>query len=272
MTTLSFNQRLREASERQSSLLCVGLDPLPERFPSGYDSSLDSVAHFCRTIVDATADLVCAFKPQVAHFAALGAEQLLADLIRDIHQRHPHVLVILDAKRGDIRSTASLYAREAYERYAAVAVTLNPYLGSESLAPFLQRPERGAVVLCRTSNPGSNLIQSHTAEDPLYLHIARTAATTWNQNDNVMLVAGATYPDELASIRSAAPDMPLLVPGVGDQGADLGAALKAGLDQRAAGLVVSSSRAILYAGQGADFADASRDRAQTLRDQINSFR
>jgi orotidine-5'-phosphate decarboxylase len=272
MTTGSFNHRLREAFERQSSLLCVGLDPLPARFPSGFDGSLESVASFCRAIVDATADLVCAFKPQIAHFAALGAEDVLAALIRHIHEQHPGLPVILDAKRGDIGSTAERYALEAYGRYGADAVTLNPYMGSESLVPFLTQPERGAVVLCRTSNPGSNLIQSHTPEDPLYLRVARTAAESWNDNDNVMLVAGATYPDELASIRSAAPELPLLVPGVGDQGADLGAALKAGLDQNAAGVVISSSRAILYAGSGSDFADAARARAQEFRDQINGFR
>ncbi len=258
--------------ERQQSLLCVGLDPLPAQFPLPFKNSPDQVLAFCTQIVDAVAAHVCAFKPQIAHFAALGAEPALAALIQYIHRHHPGIPVILDAKRGDIGSTAALYAQEAFERYQADAVTLNPYLGSESLAPFLARPEKGAVVLCRTSNPDNDLVQGHTPSDPLYLKIARKAASDWNRHGNLMLVAGATYPAELAAIRAAAPGVPLLVPGIGAQGGDLAAVLAAGLDADGAGLVISSSRAIIYASEGADFAAAAAAQASALQAQINALR
>ncbi len=222
---------------------------------------------FCRDIVDATADLVCAFKPQIAYFAALGLENELEALIAHIHRAHPGVPVILDAKRNDIGDTAKLYAREAFERYDADAVTVNPYLGSESIRPFLDYEGRGVIVLCRTSNPDSAWLQQYPDEQsPLYLRVARTAAD-WNESGNVMLVAGATYPEELGRIREAVGDMPLLVPGIGAQGGDLAAVLREGADARGEGLVINTSRAVLYANAD-DAAAGARSAAESFRAEI----
>jgi orotidine-5'-phosphate decarboxylase len=267
----SFCDQLERSWQERSSLVCVGLDPLPDRLPDPVARDRRGVLDFCTAIVDAVADVVCAFKPQVAHFAAIGAESGLADLIDHIHRRHPGVPVILDAKRGDIGSTARRYAVEAFERYDADAVTANPYLGPESLRPFLDWPGRGVVVLCRTSNPDSAWLQDYPAGDPVYLRVARAAAE-WNSDGNVMLVTGATYPDELARIRAAVGDMGLLVPGIGAQGGDLEATLGAGLRADGRGLVVATSRAVLYASPGADFAAAARAAAVELRDAINAAR
>src|SRR5690606_35583231 len=203
------------------SLVCVGLDPEPARFPTKFAGDSDAVFAFCRDIADATAEFACAFKPQIAHFAALGAEDALERLIAHIHAAHPGVPVILDAKRGDIGSTAQRYAVEAFERYDADAVTVNPYLGSDSLQPYLERADRGVVVLCRTSNPGAGDLQDLVVEGrPLYQHVAAMAATAWNGHGNVALVVGATWPDQLREVRAIVGDMPLLVPGVGAQGGD----------------------------------------------------
>ena len=221
---------------------------------------------FCCALVDATAGAVCAFKPQAAHFAAQGAEDQLAETIAYIRQCHPQLLVILDAKRGDIGSSAERYAREAFERYRSHAVTVNPYLGEESVAPFLKFPGRGAALLCRTSNPGSDWLQCHPPEDPPYLRVARAAAE-WGKAGGLMLVAGATYPVHLARIREAAGSIPLLVPGVGAQGGDLQAVLDAGLDENGQGLVISASRSIIYA-PGEDFAAAAETAAAALRRRI----
>jgi orotidine-5'-phosphate decarboxylase len=234
---------------------------------NGPQAALD----FCRRIVDAVADVVCAFKPQHAHFAALAAEAELAALIAHIHERHPGVPVILDAKRGDVGTTAERYAVEAFERYGADAVTVNPYLGPESLQPFLRRADRGTLVLCRTSNPESAWLQDFPAEDPAYLRIARAAAT-WNAAGNVLLVAGATYPDELRRIRSVVGEMTLLVPGVGTQGGEVDAVVRAGLNKTGVGLIINASRSVLYASSGDDFADAARAAALRLRDEINAVR
>jgi orotidine-5'-phosphate decarboxylase len=263
-----FVAQLRQAWRDQDSLLCVGLDPDPQRFPStlpknaGFD--------FCRAIVDATAEFVCAFKPQAAHFAALGQEDALARLIEHIHSQHPGIPVILDAKRGDIGSTARLYAVEAFERYGADAVTVNPYLGKESIEPYLEFADRGIVILCRTSNPGSGWLQGYPADDPTYLRVAREAAR-WNENGNIMLVAGATYPEDLMNIRQCVGDMPLLVPGIGAQGGDLTAVLENGCDEQGRGLVINASRAVLYASGDQDFADAAAIAARALRDDIRAL-
>jgi orotidine-5'-phosphate decarboxylase len=264
-----FSERLLDTSARHSSSFCVGLDPLPDLMPPSFSRTPEGVLRFCCEIVDATAMSVCAFKPQIAHFAAIGAEAELARLIAYVHARHPAVPVILDAKRGDIGSTAERYAAEAFDRYGADAVTVNPYFGREGLQPFLDRADRGVVVVCRTSNADNSLIQSHPESDPVYLRVARAAALDWNASGNVMLVAGATYPEELAAIRAAAPEVPLLVPGIGSQGGDLRAALAAGLDARGRGVVVTSSRAITYASQGGDFAVAAAAAAERFRCDIN---
>ncbi len=267
-----FLAQIREGWSRRESLLCIGLDPdprrIPERYHKGGQPSEDGVLEFCRTVVDATADLVCAFKPQVAYFAALGLENGLADLIRYIHQHHPGVPVILDAKRGDIGDTARCYAREVFERYGADAVTVNPYLGKESVAPFLHYRDRGVIVLCRTSNPDSAWLQSYPGEpEPVYLRVAR-AAVEWNQHGNVLLVAGATYPRELGHIRQAVGDMPLLVPGVGAQGGKLADVLREGADAGGQGLIINASRAVLYASAD-DPATGAREAALALLSDIH---
>lgn len=260
----------------KNSLLCVGLDPIRVRLPEAFQQSPTGLRDFCYAIVDATAPYVCAFKPQAAHFGAEGAEDQLAEVIGYIHARYPDIPVILDAKRGDIGSTAEFYAREAFERYAADVVTVNPYLGPESLQPYLAYPGRGIAVLCRTSNPESEWLQAYClgeelGEEPVYLRVAR-AAVDWNADNNVMLVAGATFPEELARIRDVVGDMPLLVPGIGAQGGDLRAALLAGLDQKGQGLVINASRSVLYAGAGEQFAAAAETAARDARNAIRDSR
>ncbi|MEZ5560513.1 MAG: orotidine-5'-phosphate decarboxylase [Pseudomonadales bacterium] len=262
-----FVDLLKRRWREHDTLLCVGLDPDLQRMPISLHNSARPLFDFSRQIVDATADLVCAFKPQAAYFAAAGCEQDLADLIAYIHERHPQIPVILDAKRGDIGATARLYAIEAFERFAADAVTVNPYLGHESVEPYLAFADRGVIVLCRTSNPDSGWLQNHPEDDPVFLRVARAAAE-WNSHGNLMLVAGATYADDLRRIRAAVGDMPLLVPGIGAQGGDLEAVLAAGSDSSGHGLVINASRAVLYAGDGPDFAAAARAAAESLRDEI----
>ena len=266
---MNFRDRLDQAFDRHDSLLCVGLDPDPARFPAVVGGGDGDIERFCTAIIEATADLVCAFKPQIAYFAACGAEAALERVIEVIRDRAPHALVILDAKRGDIGSTAERYAVEAFDRYGADAVTVNPYLGSDTLEPFLARPDRGAVVLCRTSNPGSAEFQGATDDpEPLFERIARSASEHWNARENVMLVAGATHPDELARIRALAPTVPLLVPGIGAQGGDVEAVVRAGVDARGRGLLLNSARAVLYASSGDDFAAAARAEAERTNDAI----
>lgn len=272
-----FLTRLRARWASADSLLCVGLDPDAARFPAHLAGRDDAILRFCCDIVDATADLVCAFKPQIAYFAAARAEGQLAELIAHIHRRHPGVPVILDAKRGDIGATAGQYAREAFERYDADAVTLSAYMGRDSLAPFLRWADRGAFLLCRTSNAGGDDLQmldvgSAGGGLPLYQHLAQLAARDWNTAGQLGLVVGATYPAELAAVRALVGDMPLLVPGIGAQGGDVEASVTAGQTADGTGMVINSSRAILYAGAGADFADAARAAAQSTRDDINRHR
>ncbi len=270
---MHFMQSLEQAWAKYHSLVCVGLDPEPAKFPTHLKGTPDAVFAFCAAIVDATADLVCAFKPQIAHFAALRAEDALERLIAHIHDRHPGIPVILDAKRGDIGSTAQHYAAEAFERYRADAVTLNPYLGRDSIAPFLERADKGAILLCRTSNPGGADFQAlDCGGAPLYLRVAETIARDWNGHGNCALVTGATWPEELGMVRDVVGDMPLLVPGIGAQGGDVEAVLKHGITANGTGLMISSSRAILYAGSGEDFAQAARAAATELRDTINRHR
>ena len=256
-----------------NTLVCVGLDPEPAKFPPHLRGDPDAVFRFCREIVDATAEFACAFKPQIAHFAALGAEVTLQRLIKHIHDAHPGVPVILDAKRGDIGSTAQHYAAEAFDRYGADAVTLNPYLGRDSVQPFLDRAGKGVVLLCRTSNPGAKDFQDlDCGGRPLYQRVAETVARDWNAGGQCLLVVGATWPKELAEVRDIVGDMPFLVPGIGAQGGDVEAVVKAGRTADGGGLVISSSRAILYAGHGEDFAAASAEAARELRDEINRYR
>ena len=268
-----FRARLDAAWARAQSLVCVGLDPELERFPPAFAAQPSPIFQFNKAIVDATADLVCAYKPQFAHYAAYEAEDQLERTVEYIHHRYPGVLVILDAKRGDVGNTARRYAIEAFERYGADAVTVNPYLGLDSVEPFLEHEDRGTLVLCRTSNPGARELQDlQVTGRALYQVVAELVARRWNSRGNCGLVVGATYPSELAQVRALAGELPLLVPGVGTQGGDVGEAVRSGQTSAGTGLIVSSSRAILYASSGEDFASAARSATLALRDAVNSQR
>lgn len=269
----SFMDRLRDRWHGADTLVCVGLDPEPAKFPARFAHDPDAIFHFCRDIVDATAPYVCAFKPQIAHFAAAHAEEALRMLILHIGFRYPDIPVILDSKRGDIGSTAQHYAAEAFDRYGADAVTVNPYLGRDSVQPFLDRADKGVVVLCRTSNPGAGDLQDMVIGGrPLYQHVAEKIARDWNDNDNCALVVGATWPDQLREVRAIVGDVPFLVPGIGAQGGDVQAVVSNARTADGTGLVVSSSRAILYASNGDDYAEAAAHAARSLRDEINRWR
>jgi orotidine-5'-phosphate decarboxylase len=268
-----FVEQLARAWERSDSLACVGLDPEIERFPRRIAAAPAPILRFNKAIIDATADLVCAYKPQFAHYAAYGAEDQLERTIEYIHESYPGIPVILDAKRGDVGDTAERYAIEAFERYGADAVTVNPYLGGEALEPFLRHADKGVVIVCRTSNPGARDLQDCViGERKLYQVVAELAARRWNSRGNCLLVVGATYPRELAEVRALVGEMALLVPGVGAQGGDVAQAVQNGQTAQGTGLIVSSSRGILYASAGEDFAAAARAATQQLRGEINSSR
>ena len=272
---MNFISKLSAAWTRNDSLLCVGLDPDLARLPAHLQAEPDGIVRFCSAIIDATADLACAFKPQIAYFAALGAEDQLERICRYLRERYPHIPLILDAKRGDIGATAHQYAREAFERYGADAVTVNPYMGFDSVEPYLAWQDRGVIVLCRTSNAGGSDLQFlDVGGQPLYQHVARLVADKWNRNGQCALVVGATYPDELAQVRAIVGAMPLLVPGIGAQGGDVEATVRAGRTADGTGMMISSSRAILYAAPlaGEDFAAAARRVARETRDEINRYR
>lgn len=270
---MNFIAKLESAQQKNNSLLCVGLDPDSERLPQSCRRSDTPFLNFNRALIEATADLVCAYKPQIAHYAAVGAEAELLATISYIRENHPDIPVILDAKRGDIGSTAEKYALEAFARYQADAVTVNPYLGGDSLEPFLQYADKGVIILCRTSNPGGADLQGLEIDgEALYLKLARMAAGAWNENRNILLVVGATWPAELSLVREIVGEMPLLVPGIGAQGGDIEAVLKAGMNQQGSGLVINSSRGIIFASSGDDFAAAARQEALKLRDAINLHR
>src|SRR5271156_2340987 len=268
---LKFSERLDRAHAAADGRVGGGLDPDLARLPEDLRSDREPLLAFNRRIVDATHDLCAAYKPQIAFYSALGKEAQLAASIRYIRERAPAALVILDAKRGDIGNTAEAYAREAFERYDADAVTVNPYMGEDAVLPFLARPERGAVLLCRTSNPGGHDFQDLLIDGlPLYRRVAQRAATRWNRHGNLMLVVGATRPQEMAELRRAHPELSFLVPGIGAQGGDLEATLAAGLDAGGQGLLGRSSRNIIYAGGGG--AGSIRAAAAELAAAINKQR
>ena len=277
---MKFISKLETRWAHSNSLLCVGLDPQLDRIPERFKKQNSPYLDFCTAIVDATHELVCCFKPQVAYFSAVGAEDQLERLVLYIKEQHPDIPVILDAKRGDIGSTAALYAKEAYERYGADAVTVNPYLGFESIEPYMKYEDKGIVVLCRTSNPGSDWLQKDKRDSvPVYQRVAKQVAD-WNKEDQFVLVTGATYPEELGEVRKIVGRMPLLVPGIGAQGGNVKSVLEVGLDQKAQGLIISSSREILYAHEKPD-SDRQLDSeklseagavARQTRDIINKFR
>ena len=271
----TFNQQLQSAWASQGSMLCVGFDPDPKRLPLSLQGSPEGIYEFCREIADATADLVCAFKPQFAYFASQRAEAQLEKLIKHLKDKYPHIPVILDSKRGDIGSTADQYALEAFDRYGADAVTVNPYMGFDTIEPYLKHTGKGVIVLCRTSNPGGSDLQFLNVApngEPLYLHVAKLAAQEWNGSEQISLVVGATFPEEIAKVRAIVGDMPLLIPGIGAQGGDIDATVSAGkiTGKPGAGMIINSSRAILYASSGADFAEAARVVAMSTRDALRA--
>ena len=273
---MTFLDLLGAAGRQNQSMLCVGLDPEPARFPGRLQGDASKIYDFCAAIVDATADLVIAFKPQIAYFAAHRAEAQLERLMEHLRRNAPQVPVILDAKRGDIGATAGQYAIEAFERYGADAVTLSPFMGLDSIEPYLKYAGKGAFLLCRTSNPGGDDLQSLRlasvdGQPLLYEHIARLAQGPWNLNGQLGLVVGATYPAEIERVRAVAPTLPLLIPGVGAQGGDAAATVRAGW-RPGAPIIVNSSRAILYASSGEDFAEAARRAAIQTRDLLQAAR
>ena len=270
MTTNNFTHKLHSASETNKSLLCVGLDPDPRLMP------IEDIFEFNRAIIDSTHDLVCCYKPNLAFYEAFGAQGLEA-LRRTLEHIPDDIPVIGDAKRGDIGNTARAYAAALFDYYGFDAVTANPYMGGDTLAPFLDYTDRGVFVVCRTSNPGSGDFQSLTVtrdngeQWPLYMEVA-ARCSDWNTSGNIGLVLGATYPEELREVRAQCPDLPILLPGIGAQGGDLRTSVANGLDSRGGGLVITSSRQVLYASRGNDFAQRARETALELRDRINECR
>ena len=278
---MTFTEMLGAAERQNDSMLCVGLDPEPGRFPGRLKGDSNKIYDFCASIVDATADLAMAFKPQIAYFAAHRAEGQLERLMEHIRRVAPQVPIILDAKRGDIGSTAEQYAVEAFERYGADAVTLSPFMGFDSVAPYLKHEGKGAFLLCRTSNPGGNDLQNQRlgsvdGSPLLYEYVAKLAQGPWNLNGQLGLVVGATYPAEIERVRAIAPTLPMLIPGVGAQGGDAVATVRAGWRGNANGstgaIIVNSSRAILYASAGDDYSTAARRVALQTRDTLNAAR
>jgi len=272
--TTNYITKLTQAWHKNNSLLCVGLDPDLAKLPLQFQNQPDGIFQFCRAIIDATADLACAFKPQIAYFSALRAEPQLEQICAYLRDNYPQLPIILDAKRGDIGATAEQYAREAFERYGADAVTVNPYMGFDSVEPYLKWQDKGCIVLCRTSNPGGSDLQFLQVNGrPLYQHVADLVANQWNRNGQCSLVVGATFPEEIAAVRAIVGDMPLLVPGIGAQGGDVAATVAAGKTV-GGGMMINSSRAILFAKplEGESFEAAARRVAMQTRDDINKYR
>ena len=271
-----FFTKLTTSIDQNDSLLCVGLDPVLTKLPAHLQSGPTPFLTFNKAIIDATADLVCAYKPNSAFYEALGPNGIkeLKQTVQYINDTYPDIPVILDAKRADIGSTNEGYIDFIFDYLNVDAVTLHPYLGSEALAPFLELQDKGMIILCRTSNPGAGEFQDLQIDGkPLYEHVARAVASSWNTNQNCLLVVGATYPDEMASIRDiVGPDMAFLVPGVGAQGGDIAAVMQAGLGSNRRGLIINSARDVIYADSSEDFAEAARTRALQTRDTINNHR
>lgn len=267
---MTFISTLQETVQRNQSQLCVGLDPDPQLLPASIHNHPDPIYAFCASIIEATADLVCAFKPNIAFFEALGASGLNA--LRRLMHGPRRVPFILDAKRGDMSSSAEAYARAVFEDLRADAVTLNPYQGSDALQPFLKYADRGCIILCRNSNPGSQDLQDLELArgGPLYLEVARLAQQRWNSNGNVGLVVGATQPQAIRDIRQICPDMPFLIPGVGAQGGNLEQSVRAAANAQGAGMIINASRSILYAASHTHYVAAARAEAIRLRDAINA--
>jgi orotidine-5'-phosphate decarboxylase len=270
---MTFIKKLENAWKKNNSLVCVGLDPDLEKLPECLKGEKYPIFEFNRQIIDATCDLVCCYKPQFAYYAGQGAEDQLKMTIDYINKKHSEIPVILDSKRGDIGSTASMYAKEAFDMYKADAVTVNPYMGYDTLKPFIDRQDKGTVILCRTSNPSSRDIQELIADGrEVYKRVAEYAANDWNYNRNILLVIGATFPEELGAVRKICPNIPFLVPGVGAQGGNVKKVMENGKNAKGTGLVINSSRGIIYSSSGADFADSAQSAAAKLKDTINQYR
>lgn len=272
---MSFNVLLKNSWKRSKSLVCVGLDTDLEKIPISLKKrntkkENNSILEFNKAIITATAEQVCAFKINIAFYSAIAAEKELEKTISFIHENYPGVVVILDSKRGDIGNTAEQYVKEAYTRYKADACTISPYMGTDSVDPFLKQKNKGAILLCRTSNAGGKDIQEFSNNGkPLYQHVAELAATKWNYNQNVSLVVGATYPKELKEVRAiVGNDIPLLVPGVGSQGGDVAAVIANGKSADGLGLVINVSRSVIYASSQDDFAIAAKNEVIRLNKEI----
>lgn len=271
---MHFREKLQQAWDKQDSLVCLGLDPLLEKIPSHLKNETHPLFSFNKQIIDATQDLVCAYKPQMAYYSSQEAEDQLLMTIEYIQKSYPQVVVILDSKRGDIADTAEQYAKEAFDRYRADAVTVNPYMGTDSLTPFLSRRDKGVIVLCRTSNPGSLDFQLFCNQEglPLYQYVAKLAQEQWNEYQNIALVVGATQPQELQVLRQMSDEFIFLVPGIGFQGGDLKESVQKGMNRAKQGLILNSTRALIYASNGLDFAQKSREATLKLRSEINKIR
>ncbi|MBI4249994.1 orotidine-5'-phosphate decarboxylase [Candidatus Uhrbacteria bacterium] len=268
---------LLQARWDRGTAVCVGLDAdykkIPEHLKKG--DVRDALFAFNTAIIDATAEYVCAFKPQSAYYEACGPEGIatLLDIVGYVQGKYPDIPLILDAKRGDIGSTNDGYVKAAFEVGGFDAITLHPYLGKEALKPFLDQEDKGCIILCRTSNPGAGEFQDLVVdESPLYLHVARRVADEWNTNGNCAVVVGATYPEELAHVRGVIGDMPILIPGIGAQGGDIEKTVHAGKNSKGQGMIINSSRGIIFASQGEGFAEAASLEAKKLRDAINQYR
>lgn len=272
---MDFTRKLQHAWNTNNSLLCIGLDPDLDKLPEHLKNRENPLFEFNKAIIGATADLVCAFKPNSAFYEALGTDGItqLKMTLDYLHDNYPEIVIILDAKRADIGNTNNGYVQFAYDYLGVDAVTLHPYLGREALAPFLERSDKGAIILCRTSNSGASEFQDLQMNNrPLYEYVAEAVARSWNTNNNCLLVVGATYPGEMQAIRQIVGDMPFLVPGIGAQGGDIRAVMEAGVDSRQQGMMISASRSVIFASNDTDFTDAARDEAIKLRDEINQYR
>jgi orotidine-5'-phosphate decarboxylase len=271
---------LLEQRWQHDNFVCVGLDSDYNYLPAVVKAKgtiEEALFIFNREIIDATHDLVCAYKPNAAFYEAQGDAGLrvLTKTVRYIKETYPSLPVILDAKRADIGSTNLGYVAAAFERMGVDAITVHPYLGKEALAPFLARKEKGIIILVRTSNPGAGEFQDllvGDSQEPLYLVVARHVATSWNENGNCALVVGATYPTELQRVRAIVGDMPLLIPGIGAQGGQIAETITAGKDSRGWGMIINAARSIIFVSQGNDFVQAARKATELLRAEINRYR
>jgi orotidine-5'-phosphate decarboxylase len=283
---MTFYQKLDSITEKNNSLVCVGLDSDTAKLPKHLTGEKYPQFVFNKAIVDATHDLICAYKPNSAFYEGVGTEglaqlKMTCDYIRE---KYPEVVLIVDAKRADIGNTNEGYCKYVFDYLGADAVTLHPYLGSEALKPFLSRAEKGSIILCRTSNPGAGELQDLTVvrsqsavasakvDRPLYQHLAEQIATNWNEKGNCALVVGATYPEELKIVRRIVSDMPILIPGVGAQGGDVEKTVRAGVDKQGKRAIINSSRGIIFASADVDFATRARVETEMLKNQINLYR